>query len=65
VSTVQVQIFDKRTRVLVDATLHTELSAATLIDVEAIWGPARIAAVQQRMIVDESGGVGDVLVSRG
>jgi hypothetical protein len=49
VSTVPVEIVDPQTKALVDATLHTELLPARLIDVEAVWGPARLALLQQRL----------------
>ena len=48
-STIPIQIVDQQTRGLVDATLHTELHPANLIEVEAVWGPARMTAVQQRI----------------
>jgi hypothetical protein len=48
-SVTPVQIVDQQTKALVDATLDTEIAPATLIDVEAVWGPARLAAVQQRL----------------
>jgi hypothetical protein len=48
-SAIPVQIVDRQTRALVDATLHTEIAPTKLIDIEAIWGPVRIAAVQQQL----------------
>jgi hypothetical protein len=48
-SATPVQIVDQQTKALVDATLYTEIVPAKLIDIEAVWGPARIAAVQQRI----------------
>ena len=42
-----VQILDQQTKVRVDATLYTEIAPAKLIDIEAVWGPVRIAAVQR------------------
>jgi hypothetical protein len=49
VSATPVQILDQQTHALVDATLETELAPAQLIAIEAVWGPARLAAVQQRI----------------
>jgi hypothetical protein len=48
-SATPVQIIDQQTRALVDATLDMEIAPAKLVDIEAAWGPARIAAVQQRV----------------
>jgi hypothetical protein len=44
-----VQIVDPQSKALVDAMLDTEIAPAQLIDIEAVWGPARIAAVQHRI----------------
>jgi hypothetical protein len=49
VSATPVQILDQQTKALVDATLETELAPAQLIVIEAVWGPARLAAVQQQI----------------
>jgi hypothetical protein len=48
-SATPVQIVDQQTKALVDATLDTEIAPARLIDIEAVWGPVRIAAIQQRI----------------
>jgi hypothetical protein len=48
-STTPVQIVDQQTKALVDATLDTEIAPARLIDIEAVWGPVRITAIQQRI----------------
>jgi hypothetical protein len=48
-SATPVQIVDQQTTALVDAMLDTEIAPTKLIGIEAIWGPARIAAVQQRI----------------
>jgi hypothetical protein len=48
-SATPIQIVDQQTRDLVEATLSTEIAPAKLIDIEAVWGPARIAAVQQQI----------------
>jgi hypothetical protein len=53
-SSAPVQIVDQQAKVLVDATLHTELVSAALIDVEAVWGPARITLLQQRIAAGAS-----------
>jgi hypothetical protein len=46
-STVPVQIVNQQTKSLVDAVLHNEIDAAKLVDVEATWGPVRIAGVRR------------------
>jgi len=48
-SATPVQIVDQQTKALVDAMLDTEIAPARLIGIEAVWGPARIAAVQHRI----------------
>jgi hypothetical protein len=46
-STLPIQIYRRQDKTLVDATLHTELLPAVLLDAEKEWGPIRRNAAQK------------------
>jgi hypothetical protein len=48
-SIVPIQIVDCALHAAVDATLHTGLKSADLLDAEAMWGPIRLKAVADRL----------------
>jgi hypothetical protein len=47
VSSTVIQIVDRRSGQLVDAVLHESLSVDDILQAEAAWGPARVAALQR------------------
>jgi hypothetical protein len=46
-SSTPVQIFRRADRTMVEAILHTELSASALIEAEKQWGPVRLETARK------------------
>jgi len=49
VSTETITIIDAKSKEPIEATLHRHLTPQALIDVEAAWGPARVAAAKKQL----------------